>query len=124
MPRTHTVPTHLKVPETVLSIAGVNISVRQFFVLLIGLAISYQLWSALSVFAGIAIFAVGRWIAAVLLLLLALAFAFVRLTGRTLDLWLLVLLRYALRPRRLVWRSIRFVEPWSMVGLVDEEEAT
>jgi hypothetical protein len=114
----------LKVPETVLSIAGFNLSVRQFFVLLIGLAIAYQLWSALSLFASMAIFAVGRWIVAALPLLVALAVAFVRLSGRTLDLWLPVLLRYALRPRQLVWRSIRFVEPWSMIGLVEEEEST
>ena len=52
MARTHVVPTHLKVPETVLTIGGLNLSVRQFFLLLLGLALGYQLWSGMNRSAG------------------------------------------------------------------------
>lgn len=122
--RTYLVPTHIRQPETLLTLAGVNLSVRQGVLLLVGLALGYQCWSwvgALSVLGGPPVWQVVRWIAAAVPLLVALAFAFGRIAGRWLDGWSLVLLRYLLRPRRLVWRSVRWLEPLAVVGLVDEE---
>lgn len=127
MARTHVVPTHLKVPETVLTIGGLNLSVRQFFLLLLGLALGYQLWSGINrLLVILPVVVVLRWIVAAIPVLLSGTFAFVRLARRSLDAWCLVLLRYHLRPRLLVWRSIRYSEPLAMTGLVvvtEEEEA-
>ncbi|HET8846442.1 MAG TPA: hypothetical protein VFN35_33575, partial [Ktedonobacteraceae bacterium] len=59
-----------------------------------------------------------RGVLAVLPLIVALAFAFVSLAGRNLDVWCVVALRFVLRPRRFVWRSVRFSE----ARLLQEEE--
>src|SRR5579871_4085524 len=108
---THVVPTHLRTPETMLTLAGITLSVRQFLLLLLGAAMSYDLWLHLAM--------LGRWPAGLVLRLcvavmpfgLAGAVAFVRLAGRALEIWVLVLLRYHRRPRLLVWRSVRWQEP-------------
>lgn len=121
--RVHVVPTHIKVPEIMLSVAGFNLSVRQFLLLLMGLAVGYQLWSAVNGLAALPAFAVMRWVVAAIPVVLALVCAFVRLAGRALDAWGVVLLRYLLRPRRMVWRSVRFAEPLAVAGLVEEEGA-
>jgi hypothetical protein len=120
--RTHQVPTHLKVEETLLTIAGLSLSARQFLVVLIGLALGYQLWSWLSWPAAPLVLQILRWGLATIPLVCALAVAFVRLAARSLDRWCVVVLSYLLRPRLLLWRSIRFAEPLAMVGLVEEEE--
>ena len=120
--RTHVVPTHLKVEETLLSVAGFNLSARQFLILLIGLALGYQLWSWFSWPAMLLGWHTVRWVLAALPVLCALAFAFVRLDSRPLDRWGVICVAYLLRPRCLVWRSIRLVEPLAMAGLVDETE--
>ena len=41
------VPTHLKTPETVLALGGLSLSARQFLLLLVGAALSYDLWKHL-----------------------------------------------------------------------------
>src|SRR3954466_10964828 len=99
MPRMHTVPTHLKTPETILSLAGVNLSIRQFLLVLIGASLSYRLWLFLGFLNG---FLPGRLLVAVLPFGLALLVAFVQLAGRSLEVWLLVVLRFAVRPHILV----------------------
>jgi hypothetical protein len=53
----------------------------------------------------------------------ALAFAFVSLAARTLDVWCVVILRYALRPHRFVWRSVRFSDPGWAGSEKEEEES-
>ena len=110
--RTHLVPTHVRTPETLITLGGVSLSVRQFLLLLVGIALSYRVWLLLGVFALLpAVGQVLRWILAALPLCAALAFAFVSLAARTLDIWCVVALRYALRPHRFVWRSVRFDDP-------------
>jgi hypothetical protein len=53
-------------------------------------------------------------------LLGAVACALVRVDGRSLDEWLLLVGRYWFRPRTLVWRSRRPDHPWARVALGTE----
>lgn len=107
---THVVPTHLRTPETVLSFGGLSLSARQFLLLLVGAALSYDVWKHLEVLItqpfGIILAAAG----ALFPTLVACAFAFGRIAGRDLAAWALALIRYALRPKRLIWHSVRFLE--------------
>lgn len=116
MPRTHMVPTHLRTPETVLTFAGVSLSVRQFLLLLLGCALGYDLWLHLTVLALVPGGQVIRFVLALLPGAASGALAFVRLAGRDLLAWLLVLLQYQLRPHCLIWRSVRFLEPSIVFG--------
>jgi hypothetical protein len=126
--RTQVVPTHLRTPETLLTIAGLNLSVRQFLLLVLGATTSYNLWLHL---APLGAFAAGlgqlfRLLLSLLPALLASAFAFIRLAGRTLDRWALVALAYLGRPRRFIWRSVRYQEPdafgWVAFREADHDE--
>ncbi len=108
----HLVPTHLHTPETAFSFGSVSISVRQFLIVLIGSAISYDLWLHLTFFAHLPGGYIARLVLALLPVSLTLALAFLTYAGRSLEVWLLVLLRFWGRPKRLVWRSVRFQE-WS-----------
>jgi hypothetical protein len=119
--RTHVVPTHLHTPETAFSIGSVGISVRQFLVLLIGSAISYDLWLHLVALAGLPGGQIVRLLTALVPVSLTLAIAFLKIAGRPLETWLLVLLRFWGRPRRLVWRSVYFQE-WSDGTIISEGE--
>lgn len=108
--RTHVVPTHLRTPETVLSFGSISLSARQFLLLLVGAALSYDLWLHLALLAHLPGGVVPRLGCALLPAVIALALAFVHCAGRSLDLWLLVIARSWQRPTRLVWRSVRFQE--------------
>lgn len=116
--RTYLVPTHLRVPETILTIGGVNLSVRQFLFLLLGSAIGYDLWLHEAMLAHSLGGQLLRFALALLPFCLSCMLAFVRIAGRDLPIWLLIIARFGNRPRRLVWRSIRFQEP--RVLLLDE----
>lgn len=119
--RTHLVPTRLKTPQQVLNIAGISLSAPQFLLLLVGVALSYRVWLALS---GLAVWTIGlvvRWVLAGVPVLLALILAFVRLADRDVTLWCVVVLRFALRPRLFVWRSIRFHEALGGVAWSEED---
>lgn len=118
---THLVPTHVRTPETLLTLAGVSLSVRQFLLLLVGVALSYRVWLLLGIFAQFPTGQVLRWIVTVLPLCTALAFAFVSLASRSLDSWMIVMLRYGLRPHCFVWRSVRFFDP-GFWGLTAQED--
>lgn len=124
MPKTHVVPTHLSMPETVLTIGELSLSARQFLTLLIGVATSYDLWLNLTVLASLPIGAVARLVIASLPLLVANSLAFVRLSGRDLPGWLVVWIVYQVRPRTLVWRSVRFLEPSLVLDGTAEAEET
>ena len=108
--KTHLVPTHVHTPETAFSLGSVSVSVRQFLVMLIGSAVSYDLWLNLAVLAGIPGGQIARLLAALMPVSLTLAISFLKIAGRALEIWILVLARFWARPRRLVWRSVRFQE--------------
>ena len=108
--RTHLVPTHIRTPEQLLTVAGVSLSVRQFLFIIVGIAVSYRVWLALAGLSAWTLFLVVRWILTCTPGLVAFTFAFGRLAGRDLALWCLVILRFYLRPRRFVWQSVRFHE--------------
>lgn len=108
--RTHLVPTRLKTPQQVLTVAGISLSAPQFLLLLVGIALSYRVWLALGWLAVWTVGMVVRWVLAGVPALLALILAFVRLADRDIALWCVVVVRFALRPRLFVWRSIRWYD--------------
>lgn len=120
--RTHLVPTHIKTPETLITLLGVSLSVRQFLLILVGVSLSYRVWLTLGL---LALFPAGQIVRgglAALPLCAALAFAFVSVAARPLDTWCVVAIRYCLRPRRFLWRSVRFYEPSFSLGATFQEE--
>lgn len=123
--RTHLVPTHVRTPETLLTLAGVSLSVRQFLLILVGIALSYRIWLALGVLAslpaGQVVGLVVQWVLTAIPFLVALAFAFISLAARSLDVWFVVMLRYAVRPHHFVWRTVRFFDPGLSGGRTEEE---
>jgi hypothetical protein len=120
--RTHLVPTHVRTPETLITLAGVSLSIRQFLLILVGIALSYRVWLLFAVLSLIPAGQVLRWVLTTIPCCIALAFAFVSLAARPLDVWFVVMLRYALRPHRFVWRSVRFFDP-GLSGISKEEES-
>lgn len=119
---THLVPTHVRTPETLLTIGGIGLSVRQFLLILVGLALGYQSWLLLGFLAHLPAGQVLRVLLALIPAGITLACAFLAPAGRPLDVWCVIVLRFVLRPPRCVWRSVRFVDP-GLGGLRAEEEA-
>ena len=123
--KTHLVPTHIRTPETLITLAGVSLSVRQFLLILVGISLSYRVFLLLSVLepfpAGLCL----RWALTAVPLCVALAFAFLTVAARALDAWCVVALRYALRPHWFVWQSVRFHEPgWGEMTQEEEDHDT
>ena len=107
-PLTHTVPTHLNVPDTVLTIGSLSLTARQFLILLIGSSLSYNLWHQLHMLSLYAfVGTILRVCLALVPILLALVFALARIAGRSLEIWFVILLRYWVQSKRFVWRSVR-----------------
>ena len=108
--KTHVVPTHVRTPETVLTFSGVSLSARQFLLLLVGTALSYDMWKHLTF---LTTFLTGMVLAGAIAILpsaFALSLAFGQVAGRALDAWGLVIMRYFARSRCLIWRSVRLVD--------------
>ncbi|HVB23422.1 MAG TPA: PrgI family protein [Ktedonobacteraceae bacterium] len=106
--RTHTVPTHLNLPDQVLTLWSFNLTARQLLVLLVGGGIGGDLWHALAMLGHTPIVGQGvRLLCTLLPLVLALVVAWYRPAGRYVEVWCLVLLRYQVQPRRYVWRTLR-----------------
>ena len=120
--RAHLVPTHIKTPETLITLAGISLSVRQFLLILVGISLSYRLWLTLSVLTPWPAGQILAGILAALPLCAALAFAFVSIAARSLDAWCVVAVQYSFRPRRFVWRSVRFHEPGFQGELIQEDD--
>jgi hypothetical protein len=99
----HTLPTHLGVRDPVLWMLDDTQLVKVAAGVLLAAFIARQ-----------AVLPVGvRTALAVVALLGATACALVRIDGRSLDEWLLLVGRYWTRPRTLVWRSRRPDHPWA-----------
>jgi hypothetical protein len=111
-PRKHIVPTHLNLPDQVLTLWSFSLSARQLLLLLVGAGIGGTVWQHLATLghhtlAGQAL----RLFVALVPFLLVMVLACYQYAGRYLEVWLIVLLRYHLRPKRYLWRSIRHCEP-------------
>ncbi len=110
-PRKHIVPTHLNVPDQVLTLWSFSLSARQLLLLLVGAGIGGTVWQHLAVLGHHALAGQAlRLLVTLLPFLLVLVLACYQHAGRYLEVWLLVLLRYQLRPKRYLWRSIRHFE--------------
>lgn len=119
----HKIPNHLEVEDVFI----LGLSIRQCVIIGIGAAMGYALFTDL--FAAIADPVVGLivgLVAAFLLFSCLLAVALIKLAGRGLDEWLLVLLIYQLRPRISLWRfnSPDAFEQLDQTHLASAEEAT
>jgi hypothetical protein len=127
-PRKHTVPTHLNLPDQVLTLWSFTLTARQLLLLLVGGGLAGDGWHELAVLGRFALLGQGvRLLCALVPVLLALLVACYRYAGRYLEVWCIVLVRYWLRPRRYVWRSMRTYEPYPYPiipdGAASDEEA-
>jgi hypothetical protein len=106
--RKHTVPTHLNLPDQVLTVWSLSLTARQLLLLLVGGGLGGTVWQHLAslgyhTLAG----QVVRGLVAIIPFLLVLVLACYQYAGRSLEVWLIVLARYYLRSKRYLWRSIR-----------------
>jgi hypothetical protein len=110
-PRKHIVPTHLNLPDQVLTLWSFSLTARQLLLLLVGGGIGGSVWQHLAVLGHYAVPGqVLRLVLSLLPFLLVLLIAWYQHSGRYLEVWLVVLVRYRLRPKRYLWRSIRNYE--------------
>jgi hypothetical protein len=115
LPRKHTVPTHLNLPDQVLTLWSFSLTARALLLLLVGGGIGGTVWQHLTVLGHSAV--PGEIVRLLLSLppfLLTLFIAWYQHAGRYLEVWFVVLVRYWvrywLRPKRYLWRSIRSYE--------------
>jgi hypothetical protein len=107
-PRKHIVPTHLNLPDQVLTLWSFSLSARQLLLLLVGGGIGGTVWQHLAALGHRALVGEAvRLLLALVPFLLVMVLACYQYAGRYLEVWLIVLLRYHLRPKRYLWRSIR-----------------
>jgi hypothetical protein len=111
IPRKHIVPTHLNMPDQVLSVWSLSLSARQLLLLLVGTGIGGTIFQHLVILGHYGMPGdVFRLLLSLPPFLLALLLAWYQYAGRYLEVWLVVLVRYRLRPKRYLWRSIRYDE--------------
>lgn len=106
--QTITVPTHLNIQDTVVRFGQVKVTSRQFVLLLAGGSLLYTLWLR-TAWLETALATIGtalHWSLAVVSIVGVLSLTFGVIAGRTLDIWLLLLLVYWLRPKVYVWSSL------------------
>jgi hypothetical protein len=104
---TYTVPTHLRREDQILSLGVVGVNARQLLLLILAGALTYHFLMPLPW--------LDHWLGGICLhyLLVALfagtmaVLIFGQAQGRAFDLWLLILVRYWLSPRRFIWQSFR-----------------
>jgi hypothetical protein len=104
----HQIPTHLNVPDKIISFWGIGVTVRQLLVLLIGWSVAANVWVRLAWLTAPGP-ATGtlHLVLAALPAILALCVAFKQVAGRPLEVWALILLRYWWQPKVCIWRSVR-----------------
>src|SRR5690349_792659 len=112
LPRRHIVPTHLNLPDQVLTLWSFSLSARQLLLLLVGAGIGGTVWQHLATLGHHALVGQAlRLLVSLVPFLLLTVLACYQYVSRYLEVWLIVLVRYQLRPKRYLWRSIRHVEP-------------
>jgi hypothetical protein len=111
LPRKHIVPTHVQMPDQVLTLWSFSLTARQLLLLLVGGGIGGTIWQHLAVLGHDAIpGGILRLLLSLPPFLLTLFIAWYRYAGRYIEVWFVVLVRYRLRPKRYLWRSIRMYE--------------
>ena len=106
--RKHIVPTHLNLPDQVLTLWSFSLSARELLLLLVGGGSGGTVWQHLAALGHRALVGEAlRLLLAFLPFLVLFILACYQHAGRYLEVWLLVLVRYHLRPKRYLWRSIR-----------------
>ena len=111
LPRKYTVPTHLQMPDQVLTLWSFNLTACQLLLLLVGGGIGGTVWQHLTVLGHSAFPGeIVRLLLSLPTFLLACFIAWYQHAGRYLEIWMVVLVRYRLRPKRYLWRSIRIYE--------------
>ena len=122
-PRKHIVPTHLNLPDQVLTLWSLGLSARPLRLLLVGAGLGGTAGQPLALLGHHALAGQAlRLLMALVPFLLLAVLACYQHAGRYLEVWLIVLLRYQLRPKRYLWRSIRHCEP-HLYPLVLERDA-
>jgi PrgI family protein len=110
-PSKHIVPTHLNLPDQVLTLWSFSLTARQLLLLLVGGGIGGTIWQHLALLGHYAVPGeVLRLLLSLPLFLLTFFIAWYRYAGRYLEVWFVVIVRYQLRPKRYLWRSIRIYE--------------
>jgi len=105
------VPTHLNLPDQVLTLWSFSLTARQLLLLLVGGGIGGAIWQHLALFGHFAVPGeIVRLLLSLPLFLLTFFIAWYQYAGRYIEVWLVVMLRYQLRPKRYLWRSIRIYE--------------
>jgi hypothetical protein len=107
----------------VLTLWSFSLTARQLLLLLVGGGIGGTLWQHLALFGHSAV--AGELVRLLLSLppfLLALFIAWYQHAGRYLEIWMVVLVRYRFRPKRYLWRSIRFYEQHLSPLVPDEDD--
>src|SRR5947208_3107995 len=106
VPRKHIVPTHLNLPDQVLTLWSFSLSARQLLLLLVGAGLGGTIWQHLALLGHHGLFGQAlRLFVSLLPFLLLAVLACYHYAGRYLEVWFIVLVRYHLRPKRYVWRS-------------------
>jgi hypothetical protein len=107
--QTYTVPTHINEPDKLLF----GLTARQLLVLITGASVTYAIWLQVLTWAmawgrGL-LWSRGLALLVVLpLILVTLAFTFLQIADRSLELWVLVWIRAHLSPGTAVWRSAKW----------------
>ncbi len=115
MQTTHTVPTHMSLPDKVVF----GLTARQLLLLLIGCSLGYNLWLHLSMLVAFAL--LGQVLRSGIALVpagIAVALAFIAVADRPLEVWLLVLVRYWQRPQVYLWRSLVYASSNSKARVI------
>lgn len=108
-PKRYQVPTHLQVADKI-AIGPFSVTIRQGVILLLGAALAYQCWHGLSLLSDVGM----GWLRVILALAvvgLAVVLAQVCFSGRYLELWSLVWVRYRWQPKVYVWRRLPLLLP-------------
>jgi hypothetical protein len=109
----HVNPTQLGAPEKLLW----GLTARQLFILALGCSLGYRLWAACAFLLASSIAGFGtRLLLAALPVLLALALATIQLGGRYLEIWAVLLLRYACKQKQAVWCSVRVKDRYALAS--------
>ncbi len=116
----HVNPTQLGAPEKLLW----GLTARQLFILALGCSLGYRIWAQCAFLLAYGMAGFGtRLLLASLPVLLALALATIQLGGRYLEIWVILLLRYACKQKCAVWCSVHVKDHYALSIGVEQQAA-